>query len=245
MSLETEISALTATAKSLIDYFTGKKTGIDQAVAAAVAAVPAMERNWYVNQVTGSDDNVGSAAAPFASIDKALNSTPVGGICNIRLQADYIHTKNSVVSVRNLNILSDVTGTKRKFSLTYQLDQLGAYFLTGFLASSSSSIGFLDVTQVMPSPAGLNPAPAGTANVMLKSGSTQIAAVQALKYASSEMQMAADFAGCLALQHSNAIILQVVSTTFPSGFAGRYLYGVPAGALPKDYPNVMTNLASL
>jgi len=245
MSLETEVAALTATAKSLIDYFASRKTSIDLAVAAAVAAVPAMERNWYVNQVTGSDDNVGTAAAPFASIDKALSSTPVGGICNVRLQADYIHTKNTVVSVRNPNILSDVTGTKRKFSLTYQLDQLGSYFLTGFLASSSTSIGFLDITQVMPSPAGLNPVPTGTANIMLKSSSTQIAAVQALKYASSEMQMAADFVGCLALQHSNAIVLQVVSTTFPSGFAGRYLYGVAAGALPKDYPNVMTNLASL
>ncbi|MBF8705090.1 hypothetical protein [Pseudomonas putida] len=245
MSLETEIAALTATAKSLIDYFNLKKSDIDKAVAAAVAAVPAMERTWYINQVTGSDDNAGTIAAPFASIDKAIASTPSGGTCNIRLMSDYIHTKSTVVSVRNLLIASDVTGVKRKFSLTYQMGSDAQYFLSGFAMSSSATVAFLDVLQVMPSPAGLNPAPSGTANIMFRSFSLQIAALYAIKYASCEMQMPADFVGYLALQHTNGLVLQVVSSSFPSGFAGRYAYGVPAGALSKDYPNIMINLSTL
>ncbi|MGN8248116.1 hypothetical protein [Pseudomonas sp. SMV7] len=245
MSLETEISGLTSTAKALIDIYAGKNAAIDKSVAAAVAAVPNMERTWYVNQITGSDDNAGTAAAPLATIEKAMSSTPAGGTCNVRLQADYIHTKSTVITVRNLLISSDVSGLKRKFTVTYQLGTDGQYFMSGFAMASSSTVAFLDVTQVMPSPAGLNPVPTGTANIMFRSFSLQIAALYAVKYAACDLQMPADFVGWLAMQHNNALILQVVSSSFPSGFAGRYAYGVPAGALAKDYPNIMTNLTSL
>ncbi|MGE8395629.1 hypothetical protein HFV04_013030 [Pseudomonas sp. BIGb0427] len=245
MSLETDVANLVTKTTDLISYFNGKKAGIDAAVAAAVAAVPNMERTWFVDYLAGDDQGAGNLQTPFKTINKAVASTPVGGACNIRLMSDYTHSGALVVSVDRLNICSDTPGVKRKFNMSYYLGADGNNGLSGFALASSSSLGFLDLTLTLPSPAGITPAPGGTANVMLKSYSTQITSSQALKFAACDVQMAADFGGWLMLQHVNAVILQAVSTNFSSTFPGRYIFGVAAGTPSKDLSNVLTNLATL
>ncbi|MCT4497632.1 hypothetical protein N0U25_07495 [Pseudomonas sivasensis] len=244
MSLESEIANLVTKATDLIAYFTGKKAAIDQAVSAAIAAVPALDRTWFVNQLTGDDSGPGTAAAPLKSIDKAISNTPAGGYCNVRLMSDYVHATNPVAT-RVLNISSDVSGTKRKLNLAYQLSAEGAYSLSGFGMTSGGGLGFLDITLVLPTPVGLNPAPVGTANVLIKTYSSSIVSAYALKLVACDVQAPAEFSGALVTANNNAVSLEVMTTTFPSSFGGRYVQGVASGTASNTLSNVLTNLASL
>ncbi|KRE07471.1 hypothetical protein ASE63_22490 [Bosea sp. Root381] len=60
--------------------------------------------NFFVNQGSGSDNNIGSAASPLASILEAMRRTPIGGICNIGLTGDYSHNQITRLNGRRLNI---------------------------------------------------------------------------------------------------------------------------------------------
>ncbi|MFG0398859.1 hypothetical protein, partial [Pseudomonas sp. zjy_11] len=57
--------------------------------------------------------------------------------------------------------------------------------------------------------------------------------------------MAADWFGNFIGLTSSSLILATTNVQFPSGFAGRYVSNVAAGALVKDLGHVMSNLASL
>lgn len=244
MSLESEIANLVTKATDLLTYFNGKKAAIDQAVSAAIAAVPALDRTWFVNQLTGDDSAPGTSAAPLKSIDKAINNTPAGGYCNIRLMTDYVHSTNPAGS-RVLNISSDVSGTKRKLILTYQLSPEGAYSLSGFGMTTGGGLGFLDVALVLPTPVGLSPAPAGTANVLIKTYSSGVVSIYALKLVACDVQAPAEFSGALVTANNNAVALEVMTTTFPSSFGGRYVQGIASGTASNTLSNVLTNLVSL
>lgn len=245
MSLETDVANLVTKTTDLISYFNGKKAGIDAAVAAAVAAVPNMERTWFVDLLAGDDNGVGSVEKPFRTINKAVASTPAGGVCNVRLMSDYTHSGALTIPLSKLNICSDTPGVKRKFNITYYLAGDGNNGLSGFVLTSGAGLGFLDITLTLPSPSGVTPTPVGTANIMLKSYSVQIVACQSLKFAACDVQMASDFTGYLMLFHNNAVIFQAVSTSFPAAFPGRYIFGVAGGTPSKDLSNVLTNLATL
>ena len=67
-------------------------------------APPPSSTNFFVNQSTGSDINVGSVASPLASILEAIRRTPIGGICNIGLTGDYSHNQITRLNGRQLNI---------------------------------------------------------------------------------------------------------------------------------------------
>ncbi len=111
MSLEQSIADLVAIG--------GQNLALPQAIAdtatqklAAMAAtyqghLASFNTTFYVNAVTGSDNNAGTVAAPFATIQKAVALTPRGGRClvilasNITLTADvyldgiYLTVKSS------------------------------------------------------------------------------------------------------------------------------------------------------
>lgn len=70
---------------ALKSYFTTKRSEIEAAVAAAQSAVLANNKTFYVNSVTGSDANAGTEAAPFKTLNKAINSVPIGGLGTIWL----------------------------------------------------------------------------------------------------------------------------------------------------------------
>lgn len=244
MSLESDVANLVTQTNALLDYFKTRKAGIDQAVATAIAAVPNLERTWYVNQQTGDDTAAGTAAAPLKTIDKAVANTPAGGSCLIRLQADYLHSTAIVAAQRVVNIMTDTTGVKRKLTLTYQTDGTSAY-LSGIGLPSWGSLGLRDVTLVLPSPAGIVPPPSGSANSVIKTYSSSIVSMLALKLDSCDVQAPADFVGFLMPGSANGVVLEVISTSTPSGFAGRYVTGVAGGAASNTLGNVVTNLASL
>jgi len=104
MSLETSVAAQTATIQDLIDNFSAKKAEIDTAVSNAIAAVPSMSRNFYVDAINGNDANAGSSTAPFQTIKKACDSVPIGGRGVIRIQCDQTHIIDVAVTIGSKNI---------------------------------------------------------------------------------------------------------------------------------------------
>ncbi|MFG0552140.1 hypothetical protein [Pseudomonas sp. yb_9] len=244
MSLESEIAALSSKVTSLIDYFNGKKAGIDASVSAAVAAIPLLERVWYVNQQTGDDNAAGGVNTPLKSIDKAVANTPAGGMCLIRLQTDYEHSTAVVSTQRVVNITTDVSGVKRKLTLKYITDGTNSY-LSGIGLPSWGSLGLREITLVLPSPAGVVPTPGGSANCLIKIYSSSVVAMLGLKLDACEVQAPADFIGYLMPGTANGAVLQVTSTSMPSGFGGRYVTGVASGTASNTMSNIVTNLATL
>jgi len=60
-------------------------------------------QTFYVDATNGDDNNDGSSANPFASIQKAVDSTPISGFVNINIVSDYTGTFNA--HAKNLKIV--------------------------------------------------------------------------------------------------------------------------------------------
>ncbi len=246
MSLESQIADLVSATNSLIATFNTKKSGIDAAVAAAIAAVPSMAKTNYVNQLTGSDTNDGTAASPLKTIDKAIGNTPVGGVARVMLQADYVLSVNVSLDARTLILYSDVSGTKRKVTSSYYSSENGTIsYLAGFAQSNGGQMLAQDITFVIPGPAGVVPAPGGFTTSLFKSTAGGGAIICSVKLTSCDVQAAADFNGTLVGAPNSAVVFEAVSTTFPSAFGGRYIYGAAAGTAVASLSNLVTNLTAI
>ena len=246
MSLESTIADLVTKTTSLLDYFGTKKAGIDAAVAAAIAAIPSADKTYFINQLTGSDTNDGSAGAPLKTIDKALSNTPVGGLCTAFLQADYVMADSITVRGRVLFVSSDTSGVFRKLTSGYALSPSGlSNMLHGFYGFGGSNVLLRDIEVVLPSATGLNPAPAGNNNSFFRTLDIGASPMLPIKLSSCKFTDVAGATAYLCTAAYTAVMLEVYQTTFPSGMAGRYFIGVTAGTAANTLPNVMTNLSTL
>lgn len=98
------MSALLAEATRLVTMFQDKEKSIKDAVAAAVSAVPAMSKTYYVNAITGDDAaGTGDKLKPFKTVAKAVNTIPYGGGGYIRLFG-HEHVIDSLIFVASKNI---------------------------------------------------------------------------------------------------------------------------------------------
>lgn len=246
MSLESTIADLVTKTTNLLDYFNNKKAGIESAVAAAIAAVPANKRTWYINQITGSDTNDGSAAFPLKTVEKAIANTPVGGFCVALLQADYDMTGDIALESRSMEWRTDAIGTKRNLRPSYISSADGlTKIMTGLICGIGSVVGLRDVTLTLPSATGVVPAPSSFLNSFFKGAGTGGAPMIGLKLTTVDVVDAAGATGYLVGPGTCGLSLQVTGTTFPSGFAGRYVYGVSAATASNTLTNVLTNLSTL
>jgi hypothetical protein len=75
-------------------------------------------KTFYVDAVNGDDNNDGSSAHPFKTLQKAVNSVPVGGYGNIILNSDvnldfikYVYNKILYFQLKGykINVLNDST----------------------------------------------------------------------------------------------------------------------------------------
>ena len=64
-----------------------------------------MNKTFYVDATNGDDNNDGSSNAPFATIQKAVDSVPIGGYAVIYLQANQTFTINADIYIVNKTIL--------------------------------------------------------------------------------------------------------------------------------------------
>ena len=246
MSLESQIADLVTAANGLIATFNGKNTSINASVAAAIAAIPVGLKNYYINALTGDDTAAGTAAAPLKTLDKALSTTPVGGVCVAYLQTDYVMNVALNIDGRFLHLRSDVSGTKRKVTCNYYLTSDGsATYLAGFVQYNGAQVMVTDLTFALPSPAGFNPAPTGFVNALFKTNSSAGTVVCSVKMTGCEVLAPADFLGFIVGSPNCAIILEVLNVSFPASFGGRYVHLVAAGTNPATLPNLLTNLSSL
>lgn len=79
-------------ASGLLANFSGKKNEINVALAAALAAIPLMEKNFQVDAVLGDDINgTGSSVLPFKTLKRAIDAIPVGGAGRVELIPDQVH----------------------------------------------------------------------------------------------------------------------------------------------------------
>ena len=247
MSLESNIGDLVTATNALLAAVSSKMADINGAVAKAIAAVPANKRTWYINQQTGLDTNDGSAAAPLKTLSQAISNTPHGGYVLALLQADYTMTADIRLEGRNLEFRTDTLGTKRSLRLAYvpTAPEGTASYLTGLICSLGGLFALRDVKLVFPTANGVVPVPSGFTNSFFKGDGAGGSPVVGMKMTSVDVEEAAGATGCLCGQGTAALALEVSATTFPTGFAGRYVYGVAAGTAPNTLPNLLTNIPSL
>lgn len=245
MSLESQIADLVSATNSLIAAFNTKKAGIDAAVAAAIAAVPTNYKSYYVNALSGSDNAEGTAAAPLKTIDKAVGNTPVGGVCLVYLQADYQLTGVVNVDGRYLHVRSDTAGVRRKLTSGYYSSTSGDTYMCGFVMHNGGYVMATDLSLVLPSPAGIVPAPTGFTYSMFKTNMSGGTVLAGIKLTSCDITAPADWAGWVLGSPNSALVFEAYNVTFPAVFGGRYVYAAAAGTSPATLPNLLTNLPAL
>jgi len=253
MSLETDVGNLVTQTTKLIDYFGAKKSEIDKAVAAAIAAAPETSRSWYVDPVNGLDTNAGTQAAPLKTINRAIAMTPPSGVCTAYILDDYdmpagIGSLNSVVILVGVAKNGVRPKLKPRYVTSTDASNVTTTTMTGFnMYLASNLISLRDIDIVLPSPAGLNPAPNNSRAGSFFRGfsSVNVPTVFNVSLENVAVTMAADWFGNFIGVTASSVILATTNVQFPSGFAGRYISNVAAGALVKDLGHVMSNLASL
>ena len=243
MSLESQIADLVSATTSLVTTFNGKKTSIDAAVAAAIAAVPNMVKTFYVDQIAGDDTSVGTQALPLKTIEKALSNTPSGGLCTVVLISDYTMNGTITTDKQMLHIKSLISTVKKKLNTPYYVQDDIAK-LPGITFATGGVVMLTDITLTLPSIVGV-PVPQPFYNAFFKTGSVAGIPLMTVKFSRCEVLQAADATATLFVQLSSAVTFMVTETTFPAGFGGRYISGVASGTSPTALSTVITNLGTL
>lgn len=242
MSLETEVSSLTATAKSLIDYFSLKKSDIEKAVTAAVAAAPTIVRAYWVDPVMGDDAGLGTEAAPFKTLQRAVDATPDGGRVTAWLSKDYVLDKSITTAGRQL-VVAAVAGAGRKLICNEftpdgeTLPRMGSFWM-----SNGSTVQLLNVTVSLPASS------AGDLSayyaLCFASGSSAPILMQVRMY-NCAFELRGTFRGKIIGPGSALYALSMTGTAVPSALNGSLVVGIAAGTLSKDLGHIITNLSSL
>ncbi len=83
--------------------------------------VQSMRLTAHVHQLAGDDNAAGTEAEPLKSVDEALRRTPPGGVCEVRLHADYHFSDVLPVDETELVLTS---ATSVRWALTFERLQL-------------------------------------------------------------------------------------------------------------------------
>lgn len=246
MSLETEIAALTSTGKALIDTFNGKKAGIDAALAAAVAAAPAISRTFYIDQVAGDDTAAGTQAAPLKTLGQAIANTPSGGSLDAVLLSDYTHETTSAVANRRVMIRGEngATNTRKLILKDFAVAGAGTKRMGSFQITRSASLDFADLTLVLPDNAGLN-LPLDGYYAMMYSGGNTMPGFTAVKFYNCVWSLTGTFAGKICGPSWGTLSLTAINTAFPAALEGSIVHSVPALKDPNTIPWLLTNISRL
>lgn len=131
---------------SLVEKFDTEADNIDAAVAAAVAAAPAMNRTFYIDSVVGNDEVAsGTAASPFFSVAKAVNSIPVqgGGTIIASLNQTFVIDENIHIAGKNIHFTTNGSPTNdaERPVLQFLTYASGGYDeIKGFTGASDSTL---------------------------------------------------------------------------------------------------------
>ena len=116
------------------------------------ARINQMHTVAYVHQQTGDDDASGAEDAPLRSVGEALRRTPPGGMCEVRLLADYHFA--DVERVRQTYLVMTSSSSIRHAvtleRMTYDVAGTPKRITGGPLLSDRAAIRYTGVTLVVP-----------------------------------------------------------------------------------------------
>ncbi|MGY3286279.1 hypothetical protein ACVW05_003905 [Pseudomonas fulva] len=246
MSLETEIAGLTSKVTALIDYFNSFRSSSVKTIADAVAAAPAIYRNFYVNSLIGDDNALGTAEAPFKTLSRAIVATPDGGVADIILQADYVHSAPLPMSSRRVVVRGDNVDTNtRKLTLNEYTVANGNRRFGGFQVNTGGSIDFCDLTVVLPDTASGLAAPLDSYYAMVYAGGSKMPGFAPVKLYNLVFVLRGTFGGKIVGPSFGTLALTAINCTIPSALEGCLITGVPAGKDPNTIPSLITNITKL
>lgn len=247
MSLEGKIAELVTATNGLINTFIGKRQEIDKAVERAVATIPKNERIYYVDAISGLDSNTGERNSPFATIKKALDSTPVGGVCTVFLLTDYALRTGVGVNGRYLRLSGVTDGQARvKIIPGYYPSPNDESWIGRFGCGCGGVVEINNIDLALPSSTGVVPAPAKNhVTSFVSSAMDGGQAVVSLKLNNCNITAPDDFVGTLIGCPTSFLVLQCNGVNFPDSFGGKYIYQVAAQTDPAMLVNARTNLKKL
>lgn len=242
MSVETELAALTTASNSLIDYFKNKKAGIDAAVTAAVAAAPAIFRTFFVDPLQGDDTGLGTEANPFKTIQRAVDSTPIGGRCETTLLSHTTLDGHVRLEGRELAVRGKIgAGTKLILNEFIRegdpLPRMGSFW-----QSYGSSLDLSNLALSLPASASGD---LSAYNALTFSSGSTAPNILTLRLHNITFELRGTFRGRLLGPDSPMVALGLTGTTLPSALAGRIVPNVAAGTESKTLPQVITNVPTL
>ncbi|MCD0491268.1 MULTISPECIES: hypothetical protein [Chromobacterium] len=246
MSLEGKIAELVTATNGLISTFIGKRQEIDKAVERAVATIPQNKRTYYVDALSGSDSNVGGKENPLASMQKALDLTPVGGVCDVVLLEDYVLKKSINVDGRYLWLRSIADRQPRVRLLVdyYPGNMESVLGRFGCFRGGQVEINSVDI--VLPSAKGVTPIPPNShSNSLVNSAMNGGQSIVSLKLNLCNVIAPDDFIGSLIGCPTSFLVLQCNGVGFPENFGGKYIHQVAAKTDPATLVNARTNLKNL
>lgn len=252
MSLESAIAGLTQQAGLLMDLpqqvNAAAQAQITAMGAAYQAALASHDTTFYVDPVTGSDNNAGTSASPFATIGKAVSLTPPGGRCLALLKSNILLQHDVTVSC-HLTIGS-ADGVTKQLEFQKGTITVGATEyrkLAGFTLRDNNSLKFVNIRVVMPSDVGYSAFSGAYYGCPIRYETVLDQVMRSLVFYACEISMpAAPFGSALVANAAGPLALYASTLTMvDQPIAGRWLEGVASGTSAATLNYLRTNLAAL
>lgn len=247
MSFTEDMSQLVARTNALLSMFDTKKSEIEAAVAAAIAAAPLPHRELFVDPVGGNDSWAGDITKPVLTLDRALTIASNLRSVSIFLLGDVLLTKRHFPFCQRL----EISGVRRDANSPYGV--VGETRRLTFAALGH--VGTDGVRRV----AGIAPSMyaevyINQVHLQLPTLPTSIDDRSLFGFSFSSSFILRDCAvdaepGTLAALAGggNLTVLTFAAgnTTFANAALGHILYGIPAGGNPNTVWHYRSNLTSI
>ncbi len=255
MSLEDTI-ALAATEVGLArDEILGlvdvAQTQIDRVGAAYEDHIDRLRLTFYVS-ATGSDTAPGDEQDPLATIKKAVDICPVGGVCHIRLLSDIHVNADIMVEGKHIHIEADGSQRYRLSFEHYEIVSNSTEYsrLYSFNIISGGSVSVRDLTLVIPgSDANFANNQYGAHATIFRCSSSNVAQGAFTSVAIIDCDVERPVGSLISIfgRTSSATLALSVRSVVETdqALAGYWIEGIAAATDPATLPHVLTSLTSL
>jgi len=141
---------------------TQNKTNLVAAINENKNSIDALPNKWnaafYLDPISGSDDNPGTENAPFLTIEKAIESIPPGGIGTIYLKAATTFLINKNIALRGRRVKLTKWGTGDNPIITTVVSEGTDTVVLNYIGVDGGHINFDKVDLLLPEYNGDKPA---------------------------------------------------------------------------------------
>lgn len=236
MSLETEVSILTASVEQLVDVYQEKATEINSAVSQALE-YPSLLRVVYIDALNGSDDFDGLTIATAKKSFSGANSIVPNTLSGTYYLLSDMKMEHLGFLDRSLRFIGwDPSGVEveRKLSVADTGDNNWPNF---YSYSASRTIEFRSIHFEIPADT-VYPETASSDRLMFK-----VTGVTNMQMDNCRISNPTDAALTKVFKFWT-LVADIRSLTLESDAPGSVFYGVSAGASPDDRQGISTNLTS-